>query len=171
MTMFKRYVQLIFIILFLVTGCAADRKSMIVESNNSDSLKSKNSVSKTYYVDTAISKTPGFTLVKSDDLKSALEESLKNSNLYSEKAKANFIIDINMFKLDLPFFGIAPEVTSQINYKITAVDNLKNISNTEITSSGKASFFEGLTADLRVKVAIEKAIKENIKKFIDGIKN
>jgi hypothetical protein len=169
--MFKRRVQLLFILLFLITGCAADRKSMIVENSNSDSLKSKNNALKTYYVATASSKTPGFTLVKSDDLKSALEESLKNSNLYSEKSRANFIIDVNLFNLDLPIFGISPEVSSQVNYKITAADNSKKISNTEISSSGKASFFDGLTADLRLKVAIERAVKENIKKFIDGLKD
>lgn len=159
-----------FLIIFsasvLLFGCAADRGAMVVEQK---SVIKKSTLTATFFVASAKNQQLVFSNVKDADLKSALEESLKKSGLYSDLGKAVYVVDVDLYKLDLPLLGLAPTVTAKINYKISSNDSAKKTNNIEITSTGKASFFDGITADLRVKVAVENAIKENFEKFITEI--
>ncbi len=157
-------ISVILTVALLFTGCAADRGAMIVGEKEFNRKSAT-----TYFVVSAKNQQPGFTNAKDADLKSALEESLKKSGLYSDSNKANHLVDLDLYELEIPFLGLAPTVVAKINYKITNNDSSKKINNIEIISDGKASFFDGLTADLRVKVAVENAIKENFEKFINKI--
>jgi len=158
-------ISFITVIAFLFYGCAADRGAMVVEQK---SLAKKSTT--TFFVVSAKNQQPVFSNVKDADLKSALEESLKKSGLYSDFTKATYLVDLDLYKLEIPLLGLAPTVTAKVNYKITSNDASKKINNIEIASDGKASFFDGLTADLRIKVAVENAIKENFEKFLNEVR-
>jgi hypothetical protein len=163
-----RSVKIFFIIASvgaLLVGCAADRGAMVIEQKG---VIQKSTTS--FFVASAKNQQTVFSNVKDADLKAALEESLKKSGLYADSSKATFLVDVDLYKVDLPILGLAPTVTTKINYKLSSNEASKKVTNVDIVSSGKASFFDGITADLRVKVAVENAIKENFEKFINEIK-
>lgn len=149
-------------LLSLFVGCAADRHAMVIEQ------KAIKKTTPSYFVATAKNRQQFFKNVKDVDLKTALDESVKKSALFAELDKATYLIDADLYSLEVPIFGLAPTVTAKINYKLYN-NASKKITYIEIASAGKASYFDGLTADLRLKVAVEKAIKENFEKFITEI--
>ena len=95
--------------------------------------------------------------------KSALSQSISVVGYGAEGRKAKYFVDADLQKLDKPLIGLTFDVTSTVNYKVEGEGFQKNI---PITATGSASFSEAWSGVERLRIANEKSIKENIRKFL-----
>lgn len=107
--------------------------------------------------------------VNNSGLKSALEESLQNANLYASTDKAKYTLNATLNKLDQPLMGFNLTVKSNIHYSLVDDNTKQVIYNKNIDSSYTASLVETPYAVARLKKANEGAIRTNIEKFMSDL--
>lgn len=100
--------------------------------------------------------------VDSTSFKSALSQSLRLAS-YESNGAPLFFIDAELQALSQPLFGLTFDVTSTVRYTVEGQGKRKIF---PITAVGTATPSDALLGVERLKIANEKSIKENIKKFI-----
>lgn len=94
----------------------------------------------------------------------ALEDSLRiQGYLAPTPAEARYTVDAQMLSLDQPFIGFEFTVTSSVDYMVDGAGGKRSI---PVTAEGSATFGESPLAVERLRLANEKAIKENIRTFL-----
>jgi hypothetical protein len=100
--------------------------------------------------------------VDSNSFRSALSQSLRLAS-YEAIREPLFFIDAEIQALSQPLFGLTFDVTSTVRYTVEGQGKRKIF---PITAVGTATPSDSLLGVERLKIANEKSIKENIKKFI-----
>lgn len=100
--------------------------------------------------------------VDSTSFRSALSQSLRLTS-YESNSVPLFFIDAELQALSQPLFGLTFDVTSTVRYTVEGQGKRKIF---PITAVGTATPSDALLGVERLKIANEKSIKENIKKFI-----
>lgn len=103
------------------------------------------------------------SLVDSESFKAALEQSLSEIGYGSANPSAKYKVDADLQDLQQPFVGASMTVHSTVGYVVASDEGVKNI---PISASGTAGAFEAFVGAHRIRIANERAMKENIREFI-----
>ncbi len=99
--------------------------------------------------------------------KEALEQSLALVGYKAaNSSNAKYVLDVELKSVDQPLLGIDFSVTTTAVYSMTKNGEKKTF---PITATGVAKFSEHWVGGERLRVANEKAVKENIGQFINKI--
>lgn len=94
----------------------------------------------------------------------ALEDSLRiQGYLAPTQAEARYTVDAQMLALNQPFIGFEFTVTSSVEYRVDGGGRGRSI---PVTAKGTATFSDSPLGVERLRLANEKAIKENIRAFL-----
>ena len=104
--------------------------------------------------------------VPNEPLKAALEDSLRASG-YLASGAPKFQVDAEINNLQQPFAGLDLDVTADVTYKVSGGGSLATY---PIKSMGQATFSDSPIAADRLRIANERAMQENIKQFLHGLK-
>jgi len=102
----------------------------------------------------------------------ALQNSLEANNLIQKSnPDPKFEVHARLSKLDQPFFGLDMTVTSKVGYEVIETKTRKSWFDKEILASYTAKFRDAPIGLVRLRLANEGSIRENIKKFINELFN
>ncbi len=154
-------------IIAILTGCAspANYQSMIVkpfaEINQNPKLKKSIIVSN---VTGGKSTNPLWvSQVDNNAIRQALEHSLSAYGyLATEGYSPKYKLNVNLLKLDQPFGLLDIKIVSHIEYQLADKKY-------HIAADGFATVSDKFCGNTRLKVAIERSIQENIKKFLRSL--
>lgn len=103
--------------------------------------------------------------------KAALEESLKQANLYHQLSNERYLLKSTITHLDQEMFGINLKVMLSVLYTIEDTKTNKVIYNKTILTDHTATFNDSAIAVIRLRIADEGAARKNIEQFITDIEN
>jgi hypothetical protein len=103
--------------------------------------------------------------VDSNSFKTALSQSLRVAG-YESNGVATYFVDAELQALSQPMFGLTFDVTSTVRYTLEGQGKRKIF---PITAVGTATTSDALAGVERLRIANEKSIKENIKKFLNEL--
>jgi len=100
----------------------------------------------------------------------ALRNSLEANNLI-KKSNPNpkFEVHARLAELDQPFLGLDMTVNSRVGYEVIEIKTRKSWFNKEILASYTATFSDAAMGLVRLRLANEGSIRENIKQFINEL--
>lgn len=107
--------------------------------------------------------------VMDDAFKSALQSSLANAGYLASNAAAKYTIDATIDNLQQPLIGISMEVTATVTYTVTPAGGGQPM-RYPVTTQGTASFSDSPMGADRLAKANEKAMQENIRMFLQGLR-
>lgn len=108
--------------------------------------------------------------VGNDNFKQALEESLKNASLLSSADETSaYLLDAKLISLDQPLAGLDLKVTASVEYSLVEKATGQKIYSKLIATPFTATFSDAALAFVRLKIANEGAIRENLEKVIDEL--
>lgn len=104
--------------------------------------------------------------VDKGSFKNALEQSLANFGLLSIADKSEVKIRAEIQELTQPLFGTSFSVTSRVDYTVETPTKTRIFNVTEIGTAHMSDAFYGV---VRLQLANEKSINNNIKEFINRL--
>ncbi len=108
--------------------------------------------------------------VGDDNFKQALEQSLNTALLLAPDAnKSAYLLDVKLVSLEQPFAGLDLKVTATVEYSLQEKLTGEKVFTKTITTPFTATFGDAALAFVRLKIANEGAIRENIEKIIDEL--
>lgn len=114
--------------------------------------------------------SPLFTSqVSTEDLKGALEGSLRRANYLSDNSVGKYKLTANLMSLEQPFMGINMTVRASIDYKLKEQGSEKILFKDTIETPFTATMSDAFIGVERLKIANEGAIKRNIRKLIEKL--
>lgn len=168
------------IILFLVVssfglgGCAINASSdkMVYKSQNPVKPKSKALIDNVGVGAVQGGKKINLLVtsqIDNPEFKAALEESLRQANLYHKLSGERYVLNSNITSLEQQLFGLNLEVVLRVHYAIEDKQTNKTIYNKTITTNHTATFSDSPVAMLRLRVANEGAARKNIQQLINDV--
>lgn len=106
---------------------------------------------------------PGVT---SEAFKAALESSLA-ANSYMAQGTPKYVINVEIQDLKQPLMGLDLDVTSSVIYRVTGGGTTTPYN---IQATATAGVSDSLIAADRMRVANERAMKDNIRKFLQALR-
>jgi hypothetical protein len=154
-----------------ITGCAtpANRHAMTVpygETIAKPSEKLKGQVFVRHVLGGEETNPLWKSKVDNATFKSALEASLDNAGYKSDSSSAKYVLDATLQDLQQPAIGLTFDVQSFVSYTVTNEGSTKSM---PINAVGSATFSDAPLGMERMKMANERAIKENIKAMINKL--
>lgn len=108
--------------------------------------------------------------VSGDDFRKAFEQSLKTTMLLaSDQSKSIYLLDAKLISLDQPLFGLDIKVTATVEYSLEEKATGRRVFTKTISTPFTATFSDAAIAVIRVQIANEGAVRENIEKIIDEL--
>jgi hypothetical protein len=108
--------------------------------------------------------------VRNSVFRDALRESLEQSRLLaSSSVEAKFDLYAILEKMKQPTTGLDLTVTSRVNYRVVERDTLINWFYEPVTVSYTATFSDSPLSVLRLRIANEGSIRENLMQFISRL--
>ena len=111
----------------------------------------------------------GMSKVNNAGFKAALEESLRQSNLYSNSSNGKYVLNATLKRLGQPWAGFDIEVSCTAHYSLADSKTNKLIYDKDIISYYTAHFADSISAVTRLKLANEGAVKTNIEMLINDL--
>ena len=156
----------------LIGGCAspATKKEIIVENASFDTRHpySVSVIAGGGGETTATS----YTNITNEDLAGAIEESIMNSGLFSSVVKgdaADYKLSVYLVSMSKPMFGFSFTIDMEMSWSLMNMKTgdavmRKSIKSSHTTTTGEA--FAGVT---RIRMAVEGAAEDNIRKGLQAI--
>jgi hypothetical protein len=94
--------------------------------------------------------------------KAALEKSLAAGGYLARSGTAKYVIDVEIRNLDRPLIGLDMDVVSSVTYKVSGAASATY----PIKAKGTATFSDSPIGADRVRIANERAMRQNIKSFL-----
>lgn len=108
--------------------------------------------------------------VGNDGFKQALEDSLRNAALLSgSNASGEFALSAHLLALEQPIAGLDMTVTAAVEYTLSERSTQKVLYSKVISTPFTATFSDAAIGIIRMKVANEGAVRENIQKIINEL--
>lgn len=107
--------------------------------------------------------------VGNDAFKQSLEDSLRNAMLLSEKESGEYTLTANLQALEQPVAGLDMTVTAAVEYILQERATQKVIYSKVISTPFTATFSDAALGFVRIKIANEGAIKQNIQTIINDL--
>lgn len=105
-----------------------------------------------------------------DGFKQALEESLRNAMLLSNSGQSSkYTLDAKLLSLDQPVAGLEMTVTAAVEYTLTERATQKVLYSEIISTPYTATFSDSAIGFIRIKIANEGGIHENIRSVIEAL--
>jgi hypothetical protein len=112
----------------------------------------------------------GASQIANEDIKSALETSIRTSRLFTEVVDAgDYRLDVFIGNLSQPKFGFNMTVTLEINWTLTRVSDQQKVWEKGISSTYTAKAGEAFAGVKRLRLANEGAARENIGQAIAAL--
>lgn len=159
MIMKKIFSIVLLSVIVLLSGCASKVTSDAIVVDNVQIInKHKKNI--------AINAQSDGSDITDEELIKAIEKSIISNNLFTEiiNAKnANYLLDVAIINIEKPSFGLTFTVNMEATWSLK--DSLSNefIMRKSIKSSHTATFEDAFAAMKRLKLAVEGAIRENIR--------
>lgn len=103
--------------------------------------------------------------VDSNGFKVALSNSLRSAG-YEAQDNPTYIINAELQALVQPMFGLSFDVVSTVRYTVDGNGKHKRF---PVTATGTATVSDAFVGVERLRIANERSIKENIKKFLEQL--
>lgn len=148
----------------LVTGCASPASKEGMTSQNFQVVK-KHDYS--VHIKTAGGKETGGdgTNIADEEFKAALEDSIKNSNLFKavvQGSTGDYELAVAISNLEKPVFGLTFTVNMVADWVLLKQADKSVVMKKTIKSSSTATFGDAAAAVTRIRLAVEGAAKKNI---------
>lgn len=110
------------------------------------------------------------TFLTNDELKKAIEKSLKNIYLLNHDNTPKYTLSAHVVSMEQPFamFNVTKILT--ISYELTEISSNKTMWRKDITTTATKTTSDSIMAEQRAVLAIEHAVKDNLKKLIQKLK-
>jgi hypothetical protein len=158
----------------ILAGCATPAYQQVMLIEKSDlNIKIEEKLKNKFYVRSVTGGKETNPLwvseVDSETYKGALENSLAALGYRSFRPNSEYIIDVNLKDTKRPHIGLTMEINSEVDYFVTQKNG--TISSFQISAIGSANISDEIFGVYRGKLANERAIKQNINKFVEAITN
>jgi hypothetical protein len=105
--------------------------------------------------------------VPNEPLKTALESSLAANGYLTQSGTPKFYLDAEIHNLEQPLIGLDLTVTADVTYKVSGAGKTADY---PIKSTATATFSDSPMAADRLRIANERAMHENIKRFLETLR-
>ena len=160
----KNYFLLSVILLFV--NCATGLRSALHENMSVTDFQATTPIGNSVFIP-FVTGADKDILLTNIEITQALRKSMINSKYFkslSEKTKEDWDLNAEILRLDKPSFGADFTVSAEIKY--TLLNKGVVVKDFAITESGTATLGEEVIGFKRMKVADERCIQNNIKKFL-----
>lgn len=106
------------------------------------------------------------------DLKAAIEDAITQSKLFNSVAQSpggNYDLSVRLTSLAKPIFGATFTVEMEMAWSMTKLSDRSVVLRKSIKSTGTASMGEAFVGVTRLRMAVEKAAKDNISQGVKAI--
>ena len=174
MTGFKRIANTLCVSVMALTiaACAtpANRAAMTVASvPTAKKFQSSASVHVTGGADAAANQGP---TIGNEELKAAIEDSIKNSKLFKTVAQGrggDYELNVFITKIDRPLGGFSMTVNMEAGWSVTRVLDKSVVLRKVIDSSYTATMSDSVAGHTRIRLAVEGAARNNINKGLEAV--
>jgi hypothetical protein len=101
--------------------------------------------------------------VENEPLKAALESSLAANGYLARSGTPKFYVDAEIVNLDQPLIGLDLDVTADVTYKVSGAGAAATY---PVKTTARATFSDSPIAVDRMRIANERAMRQNIKQFL-----
>jgi hypothetical protein len=105
--------------------------------------------------------------VANEPFKAALESTLAHNGYLAQSAAPKFYLDAEIQNLDQPLFGLDFDVVADVTYKVSGAGASAVY---PIKAKGSATFSDSPIALDRIRIANERAMRENLKQFLEALR-
>jgi hypothetical protein len=105
--------------------------------------------------------------VANEPFKAALESTLSYNGYLAQSGTPKFYLDAEIQNLDQPFFGLDFDVVADVTYKVSGAGAPAVY---PIKAKGRATFSDSPLAVDRIRIANERAMRENLKQFLEALR-
>jgi hypothetical protein len=105
--------------------------------------------------------------VANEPFKAALESTLSFNGYLAQSGTPKFYLDAEIQNLDQPFFGLDFDVVADVTYKDSETGAPAVF---PIKAKGSATFSDSPIALDRIRIANERAMRENLKQFLEALR-
>jgi hypothetical protein len=105
--------------------------------------------------------------VANEPFKAALESTLAYNGYLAQSGTPKFYLDAEIQNLDQPFIGLDFDVVADVTYKVSGAGAPAVY---PIKAKGTATFSDSPIAIDRIRIANERAMRENLKQFLEALR-
>jgi hypothetical protein len=105
--------------------------------------------------------------VANEPFKAALESTLAYNGYLAQSGTPKYYLDAEIQNLDQPFIGLDFDVVADVTYKISGAGTPAAY---PIKAKGTATFSDSPIAIDRIRIANERAMRENLKQFLEALR-
>jgi hypothetical protein len=105
--------------------------------------------------------------VANEPFKAALESTLANNGYLAQSAAPKFYLDAEIQNLDQPIIGLDFDVVADVTYKVSGAGAAAVY---PIKAKGTATFSDSPIGVDRIRIANERAMRENLKQFLEALR-
>jgi hypothetical protein len=105
--------------------------------------------------------------VANEPLKAALESTLAANGYLARSGTPKFYLDAEIRNLDQPLIGLDLDVTADVTYKVSGAGAAATY---PIRSTARATFSDSPIAADRMRIANERAMRQNIEQFLQALR-
>jgi hypothetical protein len=106
--------------------------------------------------------------VANEPFKAALENTLSYNGYLAQSATPKFYLDAEIQNLDQPLIGLDFDVVADVTYKVSGGAGAPAVY--PIKAKGSATFSDSPLAVDRIRIANERAMRENLKQFLEALR-
>jgi hypothetical protein len=107
--------------------------------------------------------------VANEPFKAALESTLANNGYLAQSAAPKFYLDAEIQNLDQPIIGLDFDVVADVTYKVSGAGAAAPAVY-PIKAKGTATFSDSPIGVDRIRIANERAMRENLKQFLAALR-
>jgi hypothetical protein len=105
--------------------------------------------------------------VANEPFKAALESTLSYNGYLAQSGTPKFYLDAEIQNLDQPFIGLDFDVVADVTYKVSGAGAPAVY---PIKAKGSATFSDSPLAVDRIRIANERAMRENLRQFLEALR-
>lgn len=110
--------------------------------------------------------------ISNEDLAAAIEESITENKLFTQvihDGDSDYLLSVNIVSMTKPLFGASFTVRMEAAWSLSEQKTKQVVMRESITSSYTATMGQALVAVTRLRLAVEGAVRENIKQGLTKI--
>jgi len=106
--------------------------------------------------------------VANEPFQAALESSLAANGYLARSSTPKFYVDAKIVNLDQPIIGLDMDVTADVSYEVSSGGG--TTATYPVKTTARATFSDSPIAADRIRVANERAMRDNIKQFLQALR-
>lgn len=161
-----RYIAALIAVVALLSGCAspASKEAVVAHGISIDKRYQETvSIVTNGGNETGALDTPN---ISNEDLAAAIEESIAENKLFTQVihgGESDYLLSVTIVNMSKPMFGASFTVRMEAAWSLAEQKTKKVVMRESISSSYTATMGQALVAVTRLRLAVEGAVRENIK--------